>query len=1114
MTIATMLAARSHFSLGEAIFDVADLVKAAVEMKQPAVALIDTMSVNGLMDLTTAATKAGIKPIIGCRLRLVENLTWRKTKDDKKAPPEYFVTWYVLSEAGLRALYRLLTIANDDDHFYGNARLGFADLYDALASVTADDVAIASSDVLSVSGAAHAAEILQRSRDILSASSVYLTLSPIDTPLFDTLNQRAIELARELGLPTLVTYPTLYPAAGADAQEILQAVSRNVKISDPWHWSPFIRDFSPKSDAQLVGLVKKAIGNLKERRGVMDAADWFKQGIANQKTLIDRVAYLWAKQAPSLPIMAPDENAALVAACKKGWAERFGKEVFGHRPSEAELRDVYMPRLKYELQVLRDLKFAGYFLLVQDVVMAAKSRGIAVGPGRGSVGGSLVAYLMGITETDPIRFNLMFERFINPERNDLPDADLDFESTRRHEVIQYLVDKYGTARVAGISNYTMLGGASAIRDVSRTCGLEERDYGCSKLVPKVHGQPVGLEEAADQVAEISQFAEKHTTIWSFCRELEGKMRSYGRHAAGIVVGGCDLVERAVIERRSDEPTVNWDKNTVELQGLVKMDILGLETLGILELAKAYVWKRHGKRVDLGSIPLDDPKILDNFAKGWTTGIFQFESPGMKRLLRDLGADGTLTFEDAVAATALYRPGPMDSGMMESYVRRKQGTELVAYEHPNMEPILASTYGVMVYQEQVMKVSQALAGFSGAKADKLRKAMGKKLPEEMAKFREDFVNGCCDVAGMTEDEATELFDKIEVFAGYGFNRSHSVEYTLISYQSMWMKTYWPVEFYAACLSLMKDEKLPGLLKDMAVSGIEVLPPDINHSTDQFEILTDTKLLIPFSRVKGIGANTVAAILEARKVGPFTSVDDLEKRVEKRRCNVAHRDKLRRVGAFASIDPAELPAKHPDRVKDQIELMPGLVSDTVPIGRPMVVETMTKAKLISLIARYQEAEPGLVKPCLGKTPRFMVVFDAPSIGEERAGQMTMAESFQSVSEALADAGLKRADGYWTALTKRPKAGKQVEPDEIKAFAPVLAEEINILKPPVILLLGSAAARHFIKDLKGNIIEHAGKVVYDKELDANLVVGFSPGMIYHDPDKQEVMNALFHMIAEMIA
>lgn len=1148
-----MLAAQSHFSIGQSTLTVERLIAEAVKVGAKTVALTDTMSVTGLIDFTNRAKKAGVQPIIGCRLTLVDHagLAWKKTREDKKGPVEYGLVAYVLSPAGLEALFRLLSIANDEEHFYHHARLSFDDLIAELATLAPDSLAIASGDAYSAVRHAEAPAIFSRIIAAVGASNAFFTLNPIDTPYWDAMNVATIEVANAIGPAAqfLVTRPVHYAnlapaepgakavADPADSTEIIGAICNNRKLMDGWHPRNMVRDFAARSEPAMIADVKAAATRLKTQRGISAGAALI-EGLQNTEALAARITWAWSKAPVSLPVMAPDEFKAVVAACLVGWKKRFAAPVFGHRPSDEELATVYRTRLTYELSVLKNLKFSGYFLLVEDVVRWAKAQGILVGPGRGSVGGSLVAYLMEITDCDPIRFGLMFERFINPERQDLPDADLDFMSARRGEVVDYLINKYGQARVAGISNFGTLGPASAIRDVSKAYGMHEEMFACSKFTPKKHGAHVPLAEAADLVPEIGKFRDAFGDVWNHCTALEGVMRNLGRHAAGVVVGGCDLIERAVVERRKDGNTICWDKRIVEDQGLVKMDILGLSTLDLIDQAKTYIFERHGKRVDLLTIPLDDPNILDAFAHALTTGVFQMEGGGMRRLLRNLGKDGMMTFEDVTAATALYRPGPMESGMMDSYWRRKAGEETIEYDHPLMETVLNLTYGVIVYQEQVMKISQVIAGYSGPAADKLRKIMGKKLPEEMKKERATFVNGCVATIKCDAEWAGKLFDKIEGFAGYGFNRSHSIEYSLITYQCMWLKAYYPIEFIAAALSIMDEKRLPALLKDADKLKIELMMPDINLSTDRFEILTDTKICIPFSRIKGVSSNTTKVILDARAtVGRFESRKHFDATLTalkvKGKCNVRVTDFIDKVGAFASVEPDQIMARHPDRVRDQRELIPGLIMDIVPIDRTMPTDKATLEALIGIVSAYKELygpkgagemeEFGMTGPALGvptkpawsRKQKVMVILDAPTRDEE-GKTMGCGDGFawNTIEQAMDAAGLSPKDCYITALLKTPKSGKQPTAAEITAWAPVLAAEIDLLKPPAIVLMGSAVVRHFIPDFKGKASEEAGKIVYDKRIDANLVIGFGAGECYFDSEKvtlvQDVFEAAFSLIS----
>ncbi len=1128
MKIHTVLAARSDFSIGESTLSIDKLLDTAKSVGATAVALADTMTVSGIIDFSRKAKELGIQPIIGVRLRVVQDATLRDKK--VKNNPEFYPKLYARNEAGMRRIFRLLTLANSEDRFFYVPRLS---LDDVLNELHADDLCASLGDTYSAIHSADAREIAEKFSAHLTRSQTFLELCPIRSPLWDTVNAKGLTLARELGLQTLVTYPAFYPEGGADDLDVLNAITRNVKMKDPWTYQPVVRDFSIKRPEELVKLTSEARERVKTRIGPAGAELW-KQGLLNGEKLASLCGYVWEKSAPSLPKLAPDEDAALKALCVTGWKNRFSKPQWGHKPTTEELREVYAPRLKYELEVLQKMGFAGYFLLVQDVVDWSKRNGIAVGPGRGSVGGSLVAYLIGITDCDPIRFNLLFERFINPERLDLPDADLDFMSARRHEVIDYLIDKYGRDYVAGISNYTKLGAASALRDVGRVFDLSPLDVAVSKFIPKVHGQSATLEEAVQVEAKIANFKKTYPQVWKHAVSLEDAMRSLGKHAAGTVVGGVPLVERAVVERRKGEATINWDMRVCESQGLIKLDILGLNTLDVLELAREYVFKRHTKRVDFLSLPLDDEKVLKAFAKGDTIGVFQFESPGMRKLLRDLARGSDLTFEDIAAATALYRPGPIDAGLLEQYVQVKQGAIHESYDHPAMRPALSSTYGVMTYQEQVMRVARDLAGFSMPEADKLRKAIGKKDAKLMASMKEKFIAGAtreeitypvdeltsATAPGMEPRKAEELWNKIEGYAAYSFNRSHSVEYSLISYVAMWLKVYYPAEFFAAALTILKEEKLDGLIVDAGKRGISIVPPDINISTGVFEILNDTTLCIPFPRLKGISDNTTNAILKAREAGPFKSKDDLTARVERRRCNVRHVDVLDKVGAFARIESGSLPATHPDRIKDQIELMPGLVADTVPVSRDMAADKVTERALASLVMEWRGCEKCELakgchpKPMLGRAAKFMVITDGPTNSEEAADQLTRGANFAFLSEALALAGLNKQDAYWTTMVKSPKMGKQYTAEQVSNCSEWLRREIELLKPPLIVALGSNAANFLVGKLKGGAMEHTGKVIFNTGLDCNVLIGFNPAMIYFDEAKQKLLNDLFVTAAEILA
>ena len=808
-----------------------------------------------------------------------------------------------------------------------------------------------------------------------------------------------------------------------------------------------------------------------------------------------------------------------------GWAKRFGREVLGYKPDASNLYQ-YKERLAYELGVLKKLGFSNYFLLVQEIIGWSKSQDVIVGPGRGSAAGSIVSYLLGITDLDPIRFDLLFERFINPDRIDLPDVDMDFMSSRRGEVVDYIVGRFGEDKVAGISNYSTLGAASSLRDVSRVHGLMPYEYSCSKQMEKEHGVSLSLEESAASVPDIAKFKGEHPVIWNHATTLEGNMRNLGQHAAGVIVANDDIFTRAVVMKRQEGalPVVNWDKSVVEDFGLVKMDILGLSTLDVLGHARRYIKERHHKEIDLLSLPLDDPKVLKAFGEGDTIGVFQFTGHGMRKLLKDLAATEPLTFADVYAATALFRPGPIDAGLMDQYIAVKQGKRDPSYISPLVEPALKSTFGVMVYQEQIMAICRDLCGFTGAEADGVRKAIGKKDMNKMASYKEKFVEGAVN-NGLIKIEAEALWSDIEGFGAYCFNKSHSVAYTLISYQMMWLKVYYPAEFYAATMSVIDDDdKLAPIMIDAKAHGIEVLPPDINLSSDRIVIDGENKMYAPFQAVKGISTNVAAYIMKVRKAHKksFESFEEFEKvalEVVKGKVNTRHKDHLRRVGAFASVGDG-LPAMHIDRLKDRLELMPGYTIDAVKADRGLHSDRIAQLKIAELIGELRVCDGCSLAggqhptPSMGKKPRFMMVFDSPNWKEGKAGKMLAGDVGDAVKAGLKDAGLSPNDGYYTSVVKsvKPKEQKTLTTEQVNGCSKFLAKEIEILKPAVIVAMGSNAIRYFAPSVKGAPAELVGKTIFLPELDASVVFGMNPSTIYFDPSKIKLLQQTCEKIAEL--
>ena len=1146
MNLNHALSARSDFSIGESMLQMDHLVADAKEKGYESVALVDTMSIHGMVDFSNKCKKAGIKPIFGCRIRVVKDPRYRKplkvTGIKEIENPSFYIKAYVLNEAGIKSIIKLLSKASSEEYFYYHTRVGLEDVLEL------EGVAITTGDFFNVWQLDDAKEIVKKISDKLPT---FVEFVPIDTPLFDTLNAKALEYMSKAENETIISYPMLYrQPEHAETLSVLNCITFNTQMNAPWRRIQHVGDFYIQESSHLIERAKSTARRVKKWNDSENYSHIIK-GLAGVDKLANMCEYSFESWPVSLPKLAEDEYVALTKKCVEGWSKRLKTEVLGYMPPEDKLPE-YKARLMYELAVLRDMGFSGYFLLVEDLVSWAKDNGVMVGPGRGSSSGSLVAYLTGITDIDPIRFNLIFERFINPDRLDLPDADLDFVSSKRHLVVEYLTEKYGSDRVAGISNYSSLASASALRDVGRVFGLSALDLVSTKLVPKEHGQPVTLTEAAKQVPEIDRFKSEQKEVWGHAVSLEGVMRSFGRHAAGVVIAGEPLVERAVVETRLGSPVVNWDKRTVELWGLVKVDILGLSTLDILEIAKGYIKEGHGVDLDYLKIPLDDEKMLEAFGKGQTTGVFQFSSRGMAKLLQDLAENEPLTFEDVATATALYRPGPMDSGLMADYVAIKQGKRSATYDHPSMIDALKSTHGVIVYQEQVMQVARDLAGFTMADADKLRKVMGKKQKEEMAEMRQKWIDGCAVSSGMDAKNAGSIFDKVESFAGYGFNKSHAFSYTVISCWTMWLRVNYPAEYFAACLSIADEEKLPELVKDARSLGIEVLPPDINKSGSRYSVLDNKRILAPFSSVKGISENTALSIMLLRErnaewavvrvikkrdgsreevwgrvegsavKGVFDSIQEFSYAAAESGSKVSSKvvECLSLVGAFANIDPSQRPALDTSRRRDQVGLMPGLMIDSVKADRSTdFTEPFLRAKVVTLIQDYKSC-----KDCsLANSPhpsvrakkdiKFMVITDSPTWQEEKEGRLLEGDASEFVKLAIKNAGLSAGNGYYTTLVKAKKIDKFLSNDQINACAKHLDRELELIKPAVIIALGTASIKRFLPGMKGSATELSGKVVYSAGLDASIVCGINPQQLAFDTSKFGQLEESFKRVAEIL-
>ncbi|HHH6696492.1 TPA: DNA polymerase III subunit alpha [Escherichia coli] len=1163
------LMVRTDFSLGESALKAENAVKIAREAGYTAVISADSMNIASVIPLQRAAGD-DMAVICGVKLNIVDDPTYEhraKLAKESKGCMEslergrnYSFTALIKNEQGYRDICELMTVANTREQFYFVPRLSLEQLVSTYAK---GNIILLTSDIGSVFQRNDFAKIISSLITAGGKDNFYSVVYPHPTPFYDQINVRAMKVASALKIEPVAFYPAYYESIDdADIKDIAHMVTNNIKIDQPHRLRiPHQRDNAVNGRRHLLEALKAFSVR-------MDVPVTAAMASTTQDSIIEACTWRWHELPPALPKMADDEPATLMKLAVAGLRKRLTTKEFGYTPPASENR-VYVERLKYEMDTLTRLGFCGYFLMVRDLMNHSRETGIPVGPGRGSSAGSLVAWCIGITNVDPIRHGLLFERFINPERLDLPDADLDFSQARRHEVIEYLNERYGEDYVAGIPNFTYLGAASALRDTARIYGVESADMAVSKELKNVEDDSLPLEELREQLASLDKYATKYPDAFNAACKLQSLMRGFGRHAAGMIVAGVPLTERTPVERRGDARCIAFDKRYCEAMGLIKLDVLGLATLDLLDSAKRYIKENTGEDINLDAISLEDRKVLDGFAAGYTQGVFQLESGPMRKLLKDLGGGiEPMSFKTVVATTALFRPGPIQSGMLDDYVSVAKGFMAPHSIHPRLEEVTRETNGVLLYQEQIMQSSRVLAGFSMAEADALRSAIGKKNMDKMKAIGSDFVeraqagwvtlslkNGgtvevhkhakldCSDgkrrsyseaisdgidyveivseQEGLSKEKAQEIWDAFEKFGGYAFNKSHSVAYSLISYQSMWLKTHYPAEFFAAALTILGEDKHQGLVKDALTYGIRVLPPDVNVSSNRIEIRTledgSQALYAPFSAVKGCSENGCQAIMRAREKvgGKFESVAQFDEAVEKRACNSRVRESLHKVGAFASIEPGSLPATDPERLRDQAELMGNLIIDAVKASRPFEMNSKRSAEINVLMTRMA-AEMGLgdelIRPSIGIKPKIMIILDNANGNDARTGYF-MENGYDDFKAKLLTAGdLRMGDLYVTGVCKKVKdKEKDYTKDEIGQFTDFIREEINLVRPTYILTCGSRSTALFNNKSKPSDL--IGRKEYFPELDATVFYGFNPNILYFRPEEGERLEAILADIAETI-
>ena len=929
----------TEYSLLDGAVKVEELAENIKSKGMDAVAITDHGSMYGIVDFYRACIKADVKPIIGCEVYVAKDSRFRKEPgvDDGR----YHLILLAENNIGYHNLMKIVS-QSFTEGFYYKPRV------DKELLETYSEGIIATS-------ACMAGEVARRIREdnyegakkaaleyeaIFGKGNFFIEIQDHSLDYEKSLNLGLIRLAKELDMPLVAANDSHYlEKEDSYAHEILMCIQMGKTINDEHKMEFPNKEFYVKSATEMIELFKNV-----------------PEAIENTVKIKDRCNVTIEFGESHLPDYQVPEGETLKSylenLCLEGVAKKYGEMT-------AEIKE----RLYYELGVINEMNYPGYFLIVWDMIAYAKKNGIYVGPGRGSAAGSMVAYVLDITTIDPLKYDLIFERFLNPERISLPDIDTDFCYVRREEVIEYLIEKYGEDHVAQIVTFGTMAARAVIRDVGRAMDIPLKDVDrAAKMVP--NELKITLKKAMKTSLELQAFCKERNDIEELikiARRLEGMPRHTSTHAAAVVITPEPLKKYLPIKMEGEEYlTTQFPMTTVEDIGLLKMDLLGLRTLTVIGETVEKIRENRGIELDIEQIPLDDKKTFQLLATGNTSGLFQLESKGMQAIIKQLKPDA---FEEIIALVALYRPGPIGSGMIDDFIKRKHKEIEIEYLHPMLEPILKDTYGVILYQEQVMRIASQLGGFTLAEADNLRKAMGKKILEIIEKSRQGFIEGCRK-KGIEEKTAEEIFRLMEYFAGYGFNKSHSAAYAMLAYETTYLKAHYPVEFMASLLSsvIMSSTKVTQYIIECKKMGICVLPPDVNESKEDF-IVKENTIRFGLGAIKNVGVSAIESILEARKEGPFLDIDDFCRRVDLRTVGKKIMEQLSLSGAFSSFN---IPRKAlMDIVEDAVDLGQRFqkekdsnqislfdIDETLEEEEPIRVTTQEEFPLQELLQKEQE------------------------------------------------------------------------------------------------------------------------------------------------------------------
>lgn len=863
----------TEYSLLDGACKIKEVVAEAVKLGMPALAITDHGVMYGVIDFYKAAKKAGIKPIIGCEVYVAPRMRYdRVAHRDSK---QHHLVLLARNNEGYQNLMQLVT-RGFSEGFYYKPRVDHQLLARYNSGLIALSACLAGEIPMALLENRHedARQLVQFYQETFGSENFYLELQDHGLAEQKALNPQLIQLARDTNTPLVVTNDLHYiRKEDAAPHDVLLCIQTGKTLEDTNRMRFSTDEFYLKSPQAMAALFPE-----------------LPEVVTNSLEIADRCNVDFEFGNTHLPVYEipadyQDDFSYLKELCTAGAKKRYGD------PLTAEVEE----RLNYELQVIHQMGYDSYFLIVWDFVNYAHQHEIFVGPGRGSAAGSLIAYSLGITNIDPLKYNLLFERFLNPERVTMPDIDIDFCYEKRERVIEYVTNKYGADSVSQIITFGTMAARAAVRDVGRVLNIPYAEVDkISKLIPAELN--ITISDALDKAPDLKEL---YTTdgrihqLLDLSMAVEGLPRHASMHAAGVVISGKPLVEYVPLAKSGDSMVAQFSMTTLEELGLLKMDFLGLRTLTIMGEAVRLIKQSTGREIDLNKLPLDDEKTYTMLAQGDTSGVFQLESSGMRSVLRELKPT---VFEDIIAVVALYRPGPMDQ--IPTFIQSKHGDIPINYLHPVLEPILEETYGVMVYQEQIMQVASAVAGFSLGEADLLRRAISKKKLEVLNQQRQLFVKGCVS-KGHSKELANELYDLIVKFASYGFNKSHAAAYALVAYQTAYLKVNYPTQYMAAQLTgvMSTTDKVAGYIFDCKKMGISVLPPCVNSSGKNFTVTAEREIRYGLAAVKNVGLGAIESIEAARaEKGAFTSLRDFCARIDLRSCNKKVMENLIKSGAF--------------------------------------------------------------------------------------------------------------------------------------------------------------------------------------------------------------------------